>query len=97
MIDLEVLHAQARADGRRPVVGALIFDRQGRVLVHRRGPDLALLPNGWDVVGGHVETGETLLQALRREVTEKTGWQVGGSPQLVFVGDCGPTHPTRRA
>ena len=87
MIDLEVLHAQARADGRRPVVGALILDREGRAFVHRRGPDRAFLPNGWDIVGGHVEAGETLLQALRREVNEETGWTVGGTSQLVFVGD----------
>ncbi len=96
MIDLEILHAQARADERRPVVGALILDRRGRVFVHRRGPDRAFLPNGWDLVGGHVEAGETLLQALRREVTEETGWTVGGTPQLVFVGDwwADPSDPS---
>jgi 8-oxo-dGTP pyrophosphatase MutT (NUDIX family) len=87
MIDLEVLHSQAVADRRQPVVGALILDERGRVFVHRRGPDRAFLPNGWDLVGGHVEAGETLLEALHREVAEETGWSVVGTPGLAFVGD----------
>jgi len=87
MIDLDVLQGQAVADGRRPVVGALILDERGRAFVHRRGPDRAFLPNGWDLVGGHVEAGETLLIALHREVAEETGWSVVGTPSLAFVGD----------
>jgi hypothetical protein len=87
MIKLDVLHAQAVADGRRPVVAALILDGRGRVFVHRRGPDRSFLANGWDLVGGHVEAGETLLEALHREVAEETGWSVVGTPSLAFVGD----------
>jgi 8-oxo-dGTP pyrophosphatase MutT (NUDIX family)/2'-5' RNA ligase len=87
MIDLEELHSLAVADGRRPVVGALILDQRKRVFVHRRGPDRAFLPEGWDLVGGHVEAGETLLEALHREVAEETGWSVVGTPSLAFVGD----------
>ena len=87
MIDLEQLRREAETDGRRPVVGALILNNEGSVLVQRRGPDRAFLPNGWDLVGGHVEAGETLLDALRREVAEETGWTVVGEPQLAFVGD----------
>ncbi|WP_405063230.1 GNAT family N-acetyltransferase [Kribbella sp. NBC_01505] len=57
-------------------VGALIRDRRGRVYVHRRSVDRRLLPGIWDVVGGHVEAGETPEEALRREVEEETGWTV---------------------
>lgn len=85
--DLERLHREAEADGCLPVVGALILDLRGRVFVQRRGPDRAFLPNGWDLVGGHVEPGETLLEALHREVAEETGWTVVREPQLAFVGD----------
>jgi 8-oxo-dGTP diphosphatase len=87
MITFEKLQREAEADGCRPVVGALILDELGRVFVQRRGPDRAFLPNGWDLVGGHVEAGESLLEALRREVHEETGWRVVGEPQLAFVGD----------
>lgn len=87
MIDLEVLQAQAGTAERRCVVGALILNSGGRVFVQRRGPDRSFLPNGWDLVGGHVEHGETLLEALHREVAEETGWTVVGAQQLAFVGD----------
>jgi len=87
VIDLEQLRREAEADGRLPVVGALILDKHARVFVQRRGPDRAFLPDGWDLVGGHVERGETLLDALRREVAEETGWTLIGEPQLAFVGD----------
>jgi 8-oxo-dGTP pyrophosphatase MutT (NUDIX family) len=33
-----------------------------------------VLPGIWDIVGGHVEDGETLEQALAREVQEETEW-----------------------
>lgn len=87
MIDHDALQRQAAADGRRCVVGALILDARGLAFVHRRGPDRAFLAGGWDLVGGHVEAGETLLEALEREVAEESGWRLVGSPQLVFVGD----------
>ena len=33
-----------------------------------------MLPGLWDIVGGHVEAGESLQQALAREIREETGW-----------------------
>lgn len=67
-------------------VGALINDGHGRFFVQRRSPDRRLLPNTWDIVGGHVEPGETLDEALRREVYEETGWTVAGV--LETLGEC---------
>jgi 8-oxo-dGTP diphosphatase len=81
------LQARAEADGRRCVVGALVLNQSGQVFVHRRGWDRRLLPGGWDVVGGHVEPGEGLLDALRREIEEETGWRLVGTPRLAHVGD----------
>lgn len=56
------------------VVGALIKDPAERVYVHRRSMTRKLLPGTWDIVGGHVEPGETPQQALAREIEEETGW-----------------------
>jgi RimJ/RimL family protein N-acetyltransferase len=62
----------------RPVdcVAALIRDERHRVYVQRRTAGRRLLPGIWDVVGGHLEPGETPEQALVREVEEETGWKV---------------------
>lgn len=76
--------------GLRCCVGALVTDGHGHVFVHRRGWDRALFPGAWDLVGGHVEPGETLLEALVREVAEETGWVVVGTPRLVHTWDWAP-------
>lgn len=56
--------------------GALIVDDDGRIFIQRRSPDRVIFPNCWDIVGGHVEPGESVEEALRREVTEETGWSI---------------------
>ncbi|MDQ2935249.1 MAG: NUDIX domain-containing protein [Chloroflexota bacterium] len=86
-MDYHLLQAQAEADGRQCVVAGLILDSSGRAFVHRRSWSREFLPGGWDVAGGHVDPGETLLEALEREVWEETGWRVVGSPQLAYVAD----------
>lgn len=83
--DLEDVHARAVADGYVCAVGAVIVDEDGRAFSPRRTSRGSSLPGLWDLVGGHVEPGESLLDALRREVFEETGWVVAGSPILVFA------------
>jgi 8-oxo-dGTP diphosphatase len=99
-LELASLQARAKDDGRRCAVAGLIVDKEdGSVFVHRRAWDRTLLPGLWDVPGGHVESGETLLGALRREVLEETGWTVRGRPRLAYVSDwesMEPTGPDRR-
>lgn len=60
----------------RLVVGALIRDPDDRIFVQRRAEDRRLFPGCWDVVGGAVEEGEDLHEALRREIEEETGWRL---------------------
>jgi 8-oxo-dGTP diphosphatase len=64
-----------RAYPNRPylAVSAAII-RDGRVLVARRarGPALGV----WTMPGGVVESGETLTEALKREITEETGMTI---------------------
>ncbi|KAB1117316.1 NUDIX domain-containing protein [Micromonospora aurantiaca] len=65
--------------------GALIVDDDGRIFIQRRFPERRLFPNCWDIVGGHLEPGEEIDDALRREVTEETGWAL--SHVLGLVGE----------
>jgi 8-oxo-dGTP diphosphatase len=68
-----------------PCAGAVIVDDDGRIFIQRRSKDRKLFPDTWDIVGGHVEAGETVTEALHREVTEETGWSV--SVVLAEIGD----------
>jgi 8-oxo-dGTP diphosphatase len=65
--------------------GAVVVDDDGRLFLQRRSAHRRLFPDTWDIVGGHLEPGETVEAALRREVAEETGWQVS----IIFgvVGD----------
>ena len=54
-------------------VGAVVLD-EGRLLLIRRGRGTAR--GLWSVPGGRVEWGETLAQAVEREVVEETGLRV---------------------
>jgi 8-oxo-dGTP pyrophosphatase MutT (NUDIX family) len=54
-------------------VGGLLIDGEGRILLGLRAPWKRAWPDCWDVVGGHVEAGETLEAALTRELREEIG------------------------
>ncbi len=69
------------------VVGYLI--REGKVLVGRRKPG-GMLGGLWELPGGKVETGETLEEALRREIAEETGIRV--LHRLRYVGHVRHTY-----
>ena len=85
--------AETDFDGRLPVpregevwvVGAVLLNERGEAFAHRRAPDRRLFPDCWDVVGGHVEPGESLLDALAREITEETGWRLRRVRRLLGV------------
>ncbi|MDA8368860.1 MAG: NUDIX domain-containing protein [Nocardiopsaceae bacterium] len=66
----------ATDDGRQWVVGAVVIDAHGRAFAQRRSPHRRIFPHCWDVVSGHVEPGETMLEALHREIAEETGWRL---------------------
>jgi 8-oxo-dGTP diphosphatase len=56
----------------RHIVNAL-FVRGGKVLLARRSPHRAAYAGLWSFPGGHQEVGETLNEALVREVREEVG------------------------
>ena len=57
------------------VVAAAIV-RNGSVLLCHRHPDRKWYPNVWDVPGGHIDAGESPLDALVRELREELGIEI---------------------
>ena len=65
----------AREYPERPVVGiGGVAISEGRVLLIRRGGPP--LEGEWSIPGGMLEVGETLHQAVRRELAEETGMEI---------------------
>ena len=73
--------APASREPRIRVAALLVIDGRVVLVRHRRGDRVYhLLP------GGGVDWGETLSEALRREVREETGLEIDVGP-LLFVND----------
>ena len=73
----------------RCVAGAIVSD--GKVLLVRRSPAARHYPDVWDLFGGHVEAGESLDEALRREAREELGVEIESFHPLGAVHD--PVEP----
>lgn len=57
-----------------PVVHLHVFDKDGRLYLQRRPDWKDIQPGKWDTaVGGHVDYGEDVETALRREAAEELG------------------------
>ncbi len=57
-----------------PVVHLHIFNKEGALYLQKRSMKKDIQPGKWDTaVGGHVDYGETVEEALRREVREELG------------------------
>lgn len=59
---------------------AIVVDGAGRIFLVQHS-----YIAGWHLPGGGVETGETLLEALARELAEEGNIQLGATPQLYGV------------
>ena len=57
-----------------PVVHLHVFDKSGRLYLQRRPDWKDIQPGKWDTaVGGHIDYGENVETALRREASEELG------------------------
>lgn len=56
------------------VAHVLVFNNDGELLLQKRSMSKDVAPGKWDTsVGGHVNSGETLEEAVRREMEEELG------------------------
>lgn len=66
-----------------PVVHLHIFNEAGDLYLQKRSMNKDIQPGKWDTsVGGHIDYGETVEEALRREVREELGI-TGFVPQFI--------------
>lgn len=73
----------------------LLVDSRGWVLLQERDEHAPIAPERWAASGGHVEPGESFLEAAVRELREETGLVVAPEElQLVGIYDI---HHVERA
>ena len=73
------------------VVKAIIYDQECRFLLQHRDNKAGIEePNCWSFFGGNVEEGETLIEALERELQEELSCKVGQIEKELFRWD---RHP----
>ena len=87
----------------KSVVWALIFDRKGRILIHKRAKNAKDNQGLWDKsVGGHVSTEDLdTIEAIKREITEElftiehegqgghdiVQWTITNKNKIIYLGD----------
>ncbi len=69
-------------------VKILLRDKEGKYLMVRRSSDkYPEVGSVWDIPGGRINPGSTLLENLKREVSEEVGLDLPGEPKLIAAQD----------
>jgi nucleoside triphosphatase len=66
--------SEAKQQYPEPTVGALVLNDEGEMLLVRS----VKWGDKYTIAGGHVEVGEGLVEALRREIREEVGLEITG-------------------
>ncbi len=68
------------------VCGVIMY--QSKFLIVKRSETDDFLPNCWEFPGGGVEDGETITEALKREIKEEIGLDISSKyPQLIGISE----------
>jgi ADP-ribose pyrophosphatase YjhB (NUDIX family) len=73
-------------------IKGLIRDEQGKILLVKISAWVGN-PDYWDMPGGRMDTGETFVQTLRRELKEEIGVEYGGEPKHLATALSNVTIP----
>ena len=71
----------------RTIVSALIFSKDDKLLMGKKDPSKGgVYPDCWHIPGGGVDEGETLEQALQREIKEEVGIDISSYNSALIPG-----------
>lgn len=68
-------------------VKVLLKNPEGKYLLIRRSTVETNGPGKWDIPGGRMEAGSTMLENLAREVMEETGLTMSSEPRVLGIQD----------
>jgi len=69
-------------------VKIVLQNQEGKYLLLRRSPEKYKGVVGtWDIVGGRIDPGASLLENLKREIKEETGLVFSEEPRLIAAQD----------
>lgn len=57
------------------------------LVLHRSPYKYPEVSSFWDIVGGRIKKGKTLIENLKREIKEETNLDLDGEPKLVGASD----------
>ncbi len=70
-------------------VKILLKNKEGQYLILKRSaekyPETG--SDRWDIVGGRINPGNTLIDNLKREIKEETGLELTEEPKLIYAQD----------
>lgn len=78
--EVEMMVLMAEQQFPEPTVGALIINKEGKMLLVKSNK----WNNKYVIPGGHIELGETMEQALKREIKEENGLDIYNIKFLIF-------------
>lgn len=71
-------------------VKALLQNAEGKILLLKRSARYGVVEGSWDIPGGRIDPGTSLMENLAREVKEETGLMLTGAPRLLAAQDLMP-------
>lgn len=74
------------------VAKVMIVNEEGKILALRRSQSDVRRPGQWDFAGGHVDDGEDMMAAARREALEEAGLQLDDIRLVFALSEMTPEH-----
>ena len=80
---LTQLEIKIKNENKEIVVDCLIENEKGQILVQKRSKNRRLFPGCWDLIGGHVDDGDTILETISKEIKEETNLELESILQIL--------------